>query len=246
MRPPQCASRTLLGFEFDSPEGLPAPRSLSRIVNMDSVDGDSTTTTFWIGGAQWAGKSSVAKLLAARHRLTLYDYDFHDARGHSRRAQEEPERFPHFAAFLRLDDEQRWVTSSPTEMATVAQHIFDERFEMVQDDLRNMPGPILAEGWGLRPRHIALVRHDRDTAVFLVPSPEFFQRQFNHVPRARTLHFPASDPERAVHNRLERNRLLADDLLREARALGFPVVSATGQPIAALASTVETVLHLSN
>jgi adenylylsulfate kinase-like enzyme len=41
--------------------------------------------TLWIGGAQWAGKSTVARILAHRHGLTAYHYDYHDARGHEDR-----------------------------------------------------------------------------------------------------------------------------------------------------------------
>jgi hypothetical protein len=36
----------------------------------------------WIGGGQWAGKSTVAGILAERHGLTHYHYDYHDARSH--------------------------------------------------------------------------------------------------------------------------------------------------------------------
>ena len=36
----------------------------------------------WIGGGQWAGKSTVAGILAERHGITHYHYDYHDARGH--------------------------------------------------------------------------------------------------------------------------------------------------------------------
>jgi hypothetical protein len=39
----------------------------------------------WIGGGQWAGKSTVARLLAVRHGLTAYHYDCYDARGTDRR-----------------------------------------------------------------------------------------------------------------------------------------------------------------
>jgi hypothetical protein len=39
----------------------------------------------WIGGGQWAGKSTVARILALRHGLTAYHYDYQDARGHDDR-----------------------------------------------------------------------------------------------------------------------------------------------------------------
>ena len=32
----------------------------------------------WIGGGQWAGKSTVAGILAQRYGLTHYHYDYHE------------------------------------------------------------------------------------------------------------------------------------------------------------------------
>jgi adenylylsulfate kinase-like enzyme len=53
------------------------------------------STVLWIGGAQWAGKSTVAWLLSRRHGLTAYHYDFHDSRGHHDRALAHAGRYPH-------------------------------------------------------------------------------------------------------------------------------------------------------
>ncbi|MDM4777829.1 hypothetical protein [Micromonospora sp. b486] len=39
----------------------------------------------WVGGAQWAGKTTLAVTLALRYGLTAYLYDRHDARGHDDR-----------------------------------------------------------------------------------------------------------------------------------------------------------------
>ncbi|MER5203664.1 hypothetical protein [Streptomyces sp. NPDC002825] len=33
----------------------------------------------WIGGAQWAGKTTVSEILALRYGLTAYQYAYHDA-----------------------------------------------------------------------------------------------------------------------------------------------------------------------
>lgn len=33
----------------------------------------------WIGGGQWAGKSTIARILALRYGLTAYHYDYHVA-----------------------------------------------------------------------------------------------------------------------------------------------------------------------
>ncbi|MGC5018679.1 hypothetical protein [Micromonospora sp. DT47] len=39
----------------------------------------------WIGGAQWAGKTTLAATLALRYGLTAYLYDRRDARAHEDR-----------------------------------------------------------------------------------------------------------------------------------------------------------------
>ncbi|MFB6397429.1 hypothetical protein [Polymorphospora lycopeni] len=39
----------------------------------------------WIGGAQWAGKTTVAAILTSRYGLTHYHCDYHDSRAHEDR-----------------------------------------------------------------------------------------------------------------------------------------------------------------
>jgi hypothetical protein len=109
-------------------------------------------STLWIGGGQWAGKSTVAHLLSARYPLLRYVYDYHDARSHASRARSEPTRFPSFDAFLaqlERDPSAVWVDATPEQMVEQAEAIFEERFEMVLEDLQAAPGElvVLAEGW---------------------------------------------------------------------------------------------------
>jgi hypothetical protein len=72
----------------------------------------------WIGGGQWAGKSTVARLLAVRHGLTAYRYDYHDACGHddrriARRVRRgEPPGGP--------DPESAWVARPTASSATTS------------------------------------------------------------------------------------------------------------------------------
>jgi hypothetical protein len=200
----------------------------------------------WIGGAQWAGKTTVAQLLAVRHPLLLYAYDYHDARSHADRSRAEPQRYPHRHAFLAALDrnpDDVWVNPTPEVMTASARLSFTERFEMVLDNLRAMPlgPPILAEGWGLRPELVAPLLDTPDRAVFLVPAEEFRQRQVRALPRAAGLAAAGlSDPERAQRNRIERDRLLAQDVLDSARRLGLRVISVDGtRDAAAIASDVE-------
>lgn len=180
----------------------------------------------WIGGGQWAGKSTVARLIAWRYGITAYHYDYHDARGHearrvARRAVTgEKEATP----------DAVWVDPSPAEMALAALSGFRERFEWALDDLRGLVSghPILAEGWGLRPDLVSQVTPDRDRMVVMVPSEEWRCHQFETLARASTVGHAVSDPKRAVRNRMDRDRLVAEDAVASARRLGIPVIEVDG------------------
>jgi hypothetical protein len=198
----------------------------------------------WLGGAQWAGKSTVAQLLLARHPLVLYAYDYHDSRSHADRARAAPDRFPHRAAFLEAlerDPDSVWVQPTPEAMAQSALLSFAERFEMVLDDLRALPPgvPILAEGWGLRPDLLAPYLSAPERAVFLVPTPAFVQQQVRTLPRAAKVAAPVRNPARAQANRLARDGLLADDVVTRAAAYGLRVVHIDGTCSAAAEVAAE-------
>lgn len=182
----------------------------------------------WIGGGQWAGKSTVARLLAQRHGLTAYHYDFHDARAHNDRriawriANGQPPDDP--------DPDSVWVDPTPEEMAEQTLAGFPVRFEWALDDLRALVSgrPILAEGWGLRPELIAPIIDSPRRMVVIVPTTEFRRHQLRTLPRAATVDRRVSDPARARRNRFERDRLVADDAVRTAHRLGIRVIEVDG------------------
>ncbi|MGW9192604.1 hypothetical protein [Micromonospora chersina] len=80
----------------------------------------------WIGGAQWAGKTTLAVTLALRHGLTAYLYDRHDARGHDdRRVAERVRRGEPPAG---PDPDAVWVDLAPERMAAETLAAFPGRF----------------------------------------------------------------------------------------------------------------------
>jgi hypothetical protein len=182
----------------------------------------------WLGGGQWAGKSTVARLLAVRYGLTAYHYDFHDARAHNDRriarrvALGEPTAEPHPDAV--------WVDPAPGEMAARTLAGFPARFEWALDDLRALVSgrPILAEGWGLRPELVAPVVDSPRRMIVMVPTQEFRRHQLRVLPRAAAFGHRVSAPALAQHNRLERDRLVAEDAVRRARDLGIRVLEVDG------------------
>ncbi|MEV0144668.1 MULTISPECIES: hypothetical protein [unclassified Nonomuraea] len=192
----------------------------------------------WIGGGQWAGKSTVARLLAQRYGLTAYHYDYHDARGHNDRR---------ITRRVRLgqspddpDPEATWVDTTPQEMAAETLAGFPVRFAWALDDLRALVSgrPIIAEGWGLRPELVVPVTGSPRQMVVMVPTEEFRDRQLRTLARAATLGHDLSDPARAQRNRLERDRLIADDAVRTARRLGISVIEVDGTRDAAAVADI--------
>jgi hypothetical protein len=184
-------------------------------------------SALWITGGQWSGKSTVARILARRHGVTAYQYDFHDARGHEdRRIAErvrrgEPPEGP--------SPDARWIDSTPEEMAAATLAGFAQRFEWALDDLRGLVSgrPLLAEGWGLRPELVAPIVRSTEQVVVMVPTEDFRLHQLSTLDRAAPPH-GVSDPERAQRNRVERDRLVAADAVRSATALGIRVVEVDG------------------
>ena len=184
--------------------------------------------TLWIGGAQWAGKSTVARILAHRHGLTAYHYDYHDARGHQDR------RIARRVALGQSPENPSpdtvWVQTTPEAMAAQTLAGFSERFAWALDDLRSLysPRPIIAEGWGLRPELVAPLLDTPNRMAVLVPTEDFRRHQLSTLPRAAAMGTHTSDPARAQTNRVARDRLIAEDAVRQAVAHGIRVIEVDG------------------
>ncbi len=199
---------------------------MSRIVDPHGTLGRA----LWIGGGQWAGKSTVSHLLARRYGLTAYHYDFHDARGHDARRVAGRARAGEPLDGPSLED--MWVRPTPAAMAEHALAEFRRRFEWTLDDLRGLDSsrPVIAEGWGLRPGLVAPLLDSPRRMVVLVPTEAFRAAQLARIPRAREFSRAAdvSDPARAQANRLARDALLAEDAAAQARQLGIRVIEVDG------------------
>jgi AcrR family transcriptional regulator len=123
-----------------------------------------------------------------------------------------------------------WAGSTPQELAEECLAVFAERFDFVLDDLRALtsPHPVLAEGFGLRPKTLALLLDSPGRMIVMVPTEEFRQHQLRTLPRAGALSAVVADPVRGQANRVERDRLLAADAIRTAREHGVRVLEVDG------------------
>jgi 2-phosphoglycerate kinase len=184
--------------------------------------------TLWIGGGQWAGKSTVANILARRYAITAYHQDYHNARGHWDRA---------YAAAARENvvlqpptPESMYIERSPAESAADALKTLHQAFVFVLDDLRALVSgrPIVAEGWALRPELVAPLVADLRQIIVMVPSAEFRRWQSVHLDRASRPSAAVSDVDLAQRNRMERDRIVAEDAVAQARELGVRVLEVDG------------------
>lgn len=182
----------------------------------------------WIGGGQWAGKSTVARILAYRYGVTAYHFDYHDARGHRDRLIASQLR--RGVPLAEQDPDQAWVNTTPEQMAAEALAGFPARFEWALDDLRALVSgrPVIAEGWGLRPELVAPIIDSPARMLVMVPSGEFRLRQARDLPRATVISAAVTEPDRAQRNRLARDQIVADDAARSARRLGIRVIEVDG------------------
>lgn len=181
----------------------------------------------WIGGGQWAGKSTVAGILARRYGLTVYRHDYPASRSHLDRAAAAQARAGE--PVTGFDPDWAFVQQDPQVMAAGVLVEFADRFEWALDDLRALesPRPVIAEGWGLRPELVAGTG-GAGRMVVLVPTEEFRQHQIATLPRAGRLGSRVSDPELGQRNRVERDRLIAEDAAQSAARHGVPVIEVDG------------------
>lgn len=180
---------------------------------------DDLSHVVWLGGSAGAGKTTLARLFAARHGLALYSCD--DAfEAHRRRA--DPLRHPCFHRLMDLPPERLFAPPAGTQAADLLRFYRDE-FEMVAEDLRELTGPVLAEGVGLLPDLVAAVAPDPGRSLWLIATPDFRRRAC-----AGRSDAVRDVPEDAFHRWMERDDLVARYLEEEARRLGRRVLSVDG------------------
>jgi hypothetical protein len=188
--------------------------------------GSAMRRVFFLGGSACAGKTSVARLLAARHGLSLYSVDdrFEE---HRRRADRE--RHPSFARLMDREPRELWV-GPPEAQADDLIAFYRDELEMVLEDLADFPGPVLAEGVGLLPELVAPLLSEETTAAFLVSTAEFRRQAYcQRGPFVAELLAQCPDPEAAFARWMARDDLVAARIVDEARREGLPVLNVDGE-----------------
>lgn len=178
---------------------------------------------YWIGGGSGAGKSTIARRLADQHSLCMYATDDvmsdHDGRF-------TPQDAPLLSKFKAMDMDERWVTRSPETMLESFHWFQGELFSLIVEDLQRLPaGPgVIAEGFRLLPRLVKPLLSQPGHAVWLLPTPEFRRAAFASRGSLWQIAGKTSDPEKALRNLLERDRMFTDLLAEETRRLKLPAI----------------------
>ena len=199
----------------------------------------------WIGGGTGAGKSTIARRLAAENGLGIYSSD-ETISDHARRSS--PSDHPLLHRFQAMNMDERWVSRTPEVMLDTFHGFQGEAFELIIEDLLKQPddAPILAEGFRLLPRLVAPLLNGPRQAVWLLPTPAFRRTAFEA--RGFTWEIPrkTSDPERALVNLLARDELFTALLVSEAATLQLPVIEVdVDRPVEDVLGEVGIALGLS-
>lgn len=125
---------------------------------------------YWVGGGSGAGKSTIARRLAAQHGLRGYATDAVMADHAGRSTTYDA---PFLGEFKRMGMDERWVNRSPEAMLETFHWFRGEGFGLILDDLLRLPAEpgVIAEGFRLLPR---LVKRDQAHRVL---TEKVFPRQ---------------------------------------------------------------------
>ena len=174
---------------------------------------------YWIGGGSAAGKSTIARRIAADHGLHVYSTD--DAMAdHARRST--LEEAPLLHKFIAMNMDERWVNRSPETLLETFHWFQGEGFNLIVEDLLRLPREprVIAEGFRLLPRLVEPLLSIRAHAVWLLPTPSFRQAVIeDRGGSSWGFLSKTTDPERALRNLLERDRMFTDMLREETTRL---------------------------
>lgn len=183
---------------------------------------------YWLGGGSGAGKSTIARRIAARHGLRLYTTDDVMAE-HARRSTKQDSPLLH--NFLAMDMDERWVNRHPKTMLETFHWFQGEGFNLIVEDILGLPREpgVIVEGFRLLPRLVVPLLSEPAQTVWLLPSPAFRLTVFESrgAPASGFL-AKTNDPARALRNLLERDRMFTDILREETARLELPAIEVEG------------------
>jgi len=180
---------------------------------------ESLSHVLWIGGGPQAGKTTLSRFLAGKWDLRIYNLDWRGVHVLGDR------QGPKVTAFKELSMDERWAVPAPSDMAVRDIATWEERFEVVVEELTQLSREriIVAEGPGAFPWLVAPLISSPRQAIYLVPTPArrdaVAQRRWGSGQIQR---FPGIvDRERAVTKVADRDVLIDARIVASCRELGL-------------------------
>jgi hypothetical protein len=121
-----------------------------------------------------------------------------------------------------MDMDERWVNRSPKTSLETFHWFQGEGFNLIKEDLLSLPREprVIAEGFRLLPHLVKPLLSRTSNAVWLLPSPNFRQSLLeSRGGSAWGFLARTSNPEIALSNLLERDRMFTDFLREETTRL---------------------------
>jgi 2-phosphoglycerate kinase len=127
---------------------------------------------------------------------------------------------------MAMDMDDRWVRRSPKTMLETFHWFRGEGFHLILEDLLALPPNrgVIVEGFRLLPELVRPLLEDPIHSVWLLPTPEFRRAALESRGALWDIAGKTSDPQRALNNLLERDRMFTDRLRREAEEVGVPAI----------------------
>lgn len=180
---------------------------------------DDLSHVLWLGGAPRAGKTTLARLLAGKYDLRIYNLDWHYWREHQSRGGSAMRWIRERTA------DELWLGPSELSPARRSLDGWTEAFPLVVEDLLALPRtrPIVAEGPGALPWCVASVIQSASQAIFLVPAPDRRDLMLERRERASGQRFgeSTSDVVRARDALREHDRAVGERIEGSSRELGL-------------------------
>ena len=124
--------------------------------------------------------------------------------------------------------EELWARPAEVQ-ATELLAFYRDELDLVLEDLRDQPGPVLVEGVGLLPKRIAAVSPEPCPALWLISTPAFRRQVYpQRGPFVPELLRRCADPEAAFSRWMARDDRIARYLEEDARRHRLEVVAVDG------------------
>ena len=128
---------------------------------------------------------------------------------------------------MAMEMDERWLNRPPKTLLETFPWFQGEAFDRIIEDLLSLPREpgVIAEGFRLLPRLLKPLLAVPAHAVWLLPTPAFREAVIaSRGGAASGFLAKTSDPERALRNLLERDRMFTDILREETARLEVPAI----------------------